>query len=88
MIYQFYIYNTKHRLVQTLPDEISSMKEYNIYYMSQSYAYEGENQLKSMSTTSSDKTTIEEGIGLSNIVAHDNVIYGIKNGSLIKINFR
>ena len=32
LIYQFYIYNTKHRLIQTLPDEISSMKEYKIYY--------------------------------------------------------
>ena len=84
--YQFYIYNTKHRLIQTLPDEISSMKEYNIYYMSQSYVYEGENQLKSMSTTSSDKTTIEEGIGLSNIVVKNNILYGIKNGALIKID--
>lgn len=83
--YQFYIYNTKHRLIQTLPDEILSMKEYNIYYMSESYSYEGQNQLKGMSTTSSDKTTIEEGSGLSNIVAKDNMIYGIKNGSLIKI---
>ena len=50
VIHQFYIYNTKHRLVQTLPDEISSMKEYNIYYVSETYAYDAENQLKSMST--------------------------------------
>ena len=32
VVYQFYIYNTKHRLVQTLPEEISSMKDYRIYY--------------------------------------------------------
>jgi len=84
--HQFYIYNTKHRLVQTLPEEISSMKEYNIYYMSESYAYQGQNQLKSMSTTSSEKTTIEEGIGMSNIVVSNNIVYGIKEGALIKIN--
>ena len=86
VFYQFYIYNTKHRLVQTLPDEISSMKEYNIYYMSQSYAYEGQNQLKSMSTTSSEKTTIDEGLGMYNILVKDKFIYGIKDGALLKID--
>ena len=85
VFHQFYIYNTKHRLVQTLPDEISSMKEYNIYYMSESYAYDGENQLKTMSTTSSDKTTINEGLGITNIVVKNNIVYGIKNGALLKI---
>ena len=86
VIYQFYIYNTKHRLVQTLPDEILSMKEYNIYYISESYAYQGKNQLKSMSTTSSDKKTIEEGLGMNNIVVKENIVYGIKDGALVKID--
>ena len=86
VIHQFYIYNTKHRLVQTLPDEISSMKEYNIYYVSETYAYDAENQLKSMSTSSSDKLTIDEGLGITNIKVNNNNVFGIKNGSLIKID--
>ena len=53
--------------------------------MSQSYAYDGENQLKTMTTTSSDKTTINEGLGLSNIVVKNNNVYGIKDGALLKI---
>lgn len=84
--YQFYIYNTKHRLIQTLPDEISSMKEYKIYYMSESYAYDGQSQLKSMSTTSSEKSTINEGLGINNLIVKDNIVYGIKDGALIKID--
>jgi len=86
IIHQFYIYNTKHRLVQTLPEEISSMKDYNIYYVSETYAYDAENQLKSMSTTSSDKLTIDEGLGISNITVKNNIVYGIKSGSLLKID--
>lgn len=86
VVYQFYIYNTKHRLVQTLPEEISSMKDYNIYYVSQTYAYDAENQLKTMSTTSSDKLTIDEGLGITNITVKNNNVYGIRNGSLLKIN--
>lgn len=86
VVYQFYIYNTKHRLVQTLPDEISSMKEYKIYYTSQTYTNEtGKNQLKSMSTTSNEKKTIDEGVGIYQINVKDNNIYGIKEGNLLKI---
>lgn len=86
VIYQFYIYNTKHRLVQTLPDEISSMKDYKIYYTSETYTYEnGKNLLKSMSTTSNDKTTINEGLGIHQINVENNVIYGIKEENLVKI---
>lgn len=87
VVYQFYIYNTKHRLVQTLPEEISSMKDYRIYYTSETYTYErGKNQLKSMSTTSNEKQTIEEGLGIYQINVKDNNIYGIKDGKLIKID--
>lgn len=86
VIYQFYIYNTKHRLVQTLPDEISSMKDYKIYYTSETYTYEnGKNQLKIMSTTSSEKNTVEEGAGIYQINVKDNNVYGIKDGNLVKI---
>ncbi len=85
VIYQFGIYNKKHRLVQTLPDEISSMKEYKIYYVSESYTYDGKNQLKSMSTTSNEKETIDEGLGITQITIKDNHIYGIIDGSLVKI---
>lgn len=86
VIYQFYVYNSKHRLVQTLPDEISSMKEYKIYYVSETYAYDAKNQLKSMSTTSNEKQTIDEGLGITQLNVKDNNIYGIIEGSLVKIN--
>lgn len=86
VIYQFYIYNTKHRLIQTLPDEILSMKEYQIYYVSETYAYDAKNQLKSMSTTSNEKKTIDEGLGITNIDVKQNNVYGIIDGSLVKIN--
>ncbi len=86
VIFQFYIYNTKHRLVQTLPDEISSMKDYKIYYVSETYTYDSPNQLKSMSTTSNEKTTIDEGVGITRISIKDNNLYGIKDGNLVKIN--
>ena len=86
VVYQFYIYNTKHRLVQTLPDEISSMKDYKIYYVSESYAYDSKNQLKSMSTTSNEKTVIDEGLGICDICVKNGSVYGIIDGSLVKIN--
>jgi len=86
VIYQFYVYNTKHRLVQTLPDEISSMKDYKIYYVSETYAYDAKNQLKSMSTTSNEKVTIDEGLGITQINVKNNNIYGIIDESLVKIN--
>ncbi|MDD2627286.1 MAG: DUF5050 domain-containing protein [Clostridia bacterium] len=85
VIYQYYIYNTKHRLVENLPEEISSMENYNIYYTSESYAYEGETQLKTMSTTSDMKDTIKIGQGIAHLKVKGNEIYGIKENKLIKI---
>ena len=86
VVYQFYVYNTKHRLVQTLPDEISAMQDYKIYYVSQTYTYDSKNQLKSMSTTSNEKLTIDEGSGISQINVKNNIVYGILDGGLVKIN--
>lgn len=86
VIYQFYVYNSKHRLVQTLPDEISSMKEYKIYYVSETYTYDSKNQLKSMNTMSNEKETIDEGLGITQLNVKNNNIFGIIDSSLVKIN--
>lgn len=86
VIQQYYIYNTKHRLVENLPEEISSMQNYNIYYISESYAYEGETQLKTMSTTSDAKDTIKIGQGITQLKIKGMEIYGIKENKLIKIS--
>lgn len=84
--YQFSIYNKKHRLIQTLPDEISSLKDFYIYYVSDGYTYDKQNSLKYMSAMSDEKTNIEKGKGISKISISNKSVYGIKNGALVKVD--
>lgn len=85
VIFQFATYQRKYRLINTVPDEIASLKDYDIYYTTSTYTYNPEIVLNYTKSNDSNKEVVSSAKGITNITGKRGYVYGIKDGKLVRV---
>lgn len=85
VIFQFSTYQKKYNLVNNVPQEISSLKNYDIYYTTSTYTYDPEIVLNHTKSNTSVKEVISSVKGITNISGEGGYVYGMKEDTLVRI---
>lgn len=85
VVFQFETYKNKYRLINTVPEEISSLKDYDIYYTTKTYTYNPEIVLNYTKSNDTSKEEVPSAIGITKITGKNGYLYGIKDGKLVRV---
>lgn len=84
IIFQYNTYQKKYRIVNNIPTEISSLKNYDVYYTTKTYTYNTETVLNYIKSNHASKEVTSAILGLTNINGNNGYVYGLKEGSLVR----